>query len=359
MGYQDRQYYRDGTGSRGNPLMWLVNGEVSLFTAFGIQVKAHASLLVFMAFVLLFGFGQGSNVQARVQSMTILFAVILLHEFGHCFAARWTGGSAEKILMTPLGGLASAYAQRNPWSQFVTVAGGPLVNVIICLLCGLGLFLTIGYWPLGPWSIQQTLLTPSGWDQFASYLGWFYSVSYVLLLFNMLPVFPLDGGQLLQSILWKPMGYYKSMRLAVNIGIGGAVLMMMVGLATFGTMMGGLFLMLIGLMCLLNCINMRRMLLSEGPWGFSEENSVDYSAAYDNNIGRGKRKSNWQAKRASKRAVQQADVERREQETIDAILAKVSAQGMNSLTWLEKRALKKATERQRLAEEARVKRAYR
>ena len=354
MAFQDRSYYREGPDSTGNPLMWMLTGSVPLFTVFGIRVRAHASLIILIVLVLLFGLGQGSNVQARVQSMAILFLVILLHEFGHCFAARWTGGTAEDILMTPLGGLAMAYARRKPWPQFVTVAGGPLVNVIICLLCGVGLFFTIGIWPLGPWQFGRfdEMLTP-GWLQVSSYLFWFYSVSYWLLLFNLLPIFPLDGGQLLQSILWKPMGYYKSMLLTVNIGIGGAVLMMMVGLATFGAVMGGLLLILIGLMCLMNCINMRRMLLTEGPWGFSEEDTIDYSASLREPATRKPGLSDkWRARRQQK---QQA-LERAEQMKIDAILAKVSAQGMNSLTWMEKRTLRRATERQRQADLARARR---
>src|SRR4051794_14999246 len=110
MGFEDRPYYRDSTGSSGNPMMWLLTGSVPLFTVIGIRVRLHASLLVFIVLVLLFGLGEGSNVAARVQSMAVLFVIILLHEFGHCFAARSTGGSAEEILMTPLGGLAMAYA---------------------------------------------------------------------------------------------------------------------------------------------------------------------------------------------------------------------------------------------------------
>src|SRR4051812_26896809 len=121
MGWEDRPYYRDRGGATGNPLSWLLTGSVPLFTAFGIRVRAHASLIVTVALVLLFGLGQfGQNIQARVQSMTILFVVILLHEFGHCFAARWTGGDANEILMTPLGGLAMAMARRRPLPTFIT-----------------------------------------------------------------------------------------------------------------------------------------------------------------------------------------------------------------------------------------------
>lgn len=343
MAWQDRPYYRDrSTGGGGNPLMWLLTGSVPLFTAFGIRVRAHASLVVIAVLLLLFGWGPGSAVTDRVHSVTILFVVILLHEFGHCFAARWTGGSADEILMTPLGGLAFAMARRKPWPTFVTVAGGPAVNVIICLLCGAGLFLIHGWFPLGPWSFGEIHDSTPGWLQVSSYLFWLYTISYALLLFNMLPVFPLDGGQMLQSILWKPMGYYKSMMLALNVGIIGSILMIMAGVASIGAFSGGMLLAIIGVNCLLNGIQMRTMIKAEGPWAFVDEDSFDYGRSLHEEHRRKKL-----SPRLFKKVRRREALERAEQERIDAILAKVSAQGMNSLTWFEKRALRKATEHQR------------
>src|SRR6266498_3261956 len=239
MAWQDRPYYRDRQESGTNPFWWILTGSVPLFTVFGIRVRMHASLLLLIVLVLLFGIGGfGSSISLRVQSVSMLFMVILLHEFGHCFAARSVGGDADEILMTPLGGLAMAMAPRRPWATFVTVAGGPAVNVIICLVCAIGLYFILGVYPLGPWTfgkIYPAVRNP-GWLQLSSYLFWIYATSWFLLAFNMLPIFPMDGGQMLQSILWRPMGYYKSMLLTVNIGLAGSVLMAMVGLATLGTL---------------------------------------------------------------------------------------------------------------------------
>lgn len=344
MGWEDRPYYRDRSSEPMSPLRWLMTGSVPLFTAFGIRVRAHAALIVLAGLILLFGVGAG-GVGPRVQFVTALFGIVLLHEFGHCFAARWVGGNADEILMTPLGGLAMTYAPRRPWQTFVTVAGGPLVNVVICLICGAGLFAIIGYWPLGPFqfgSVHERVVD-SRLLNWVGFLFWIYGISYGLLIFNLLPIFPLDGGQLLQSILWPKLGYYKSMLITVNVGLVGSVLMMMVGIASFGQWFGFLVLM-IGLMCLLNCINMRRMLVSQGPWAFSDEDAIDYGGGYSQRRNGG---PNFRARRAAKRREKlqrQADVE---QERIDQILAKVSASGMASLNWAERRALKKATERQR------------
>src|SRR5688572_26946288 len=118
MAWQDRPYYRDRDPSAGNPLMWLLTGSVPLFTVFGIRVRAHASMVLYAVLVLIFGLGPGYAWQDRVQNVTLLFAIVLLHEFGHCFAARWVGGEANDILMHPLGGLAMASPPRRPLPTF-------------------------------------------------------------------------------------------------------------------------------------------------------------------------------------------------------------------------------------------------
>src|SRR2546421_3599082 len=149
MGWQDRSYYRDSGRGEGSPLMWLLNGSVHIFTVFGIRVRLHASLIVWIALILLFGPGQGFAWQDRLVSSIMLFAIVLLHEFSHCFAARRVGGSADEVLLTPLGGLAMAMAPRRWKAQFITVAGGPAVNVLICAAAGAVLWY---FFPFIPWN---------------------------------------------------------------------------------------------------------------------------------------------------------------------------------------------------------------
>src|SRR5687768_18459562 len=107
MGWQDRSYYRDPRPGDGNPLMWLLTGSVPLFTVFRIRVRMHASMLIFLVLILLGAMHVGT-VAHRLIAAGALFTIVLLHEFGHCFAARWVGGDAEEIIMHPLGGLALA-----------------------------------------------------------------------------------------------------------------------------------------------------------------------------------------------------------------------------------------------------------
>ena len=339
MAWQDRHYYRDRGSGTGNPLMWLLTGSVHLFTVFGIRVRLHASLIVFTALVLLFGLGRGTTLHDRAVSMAVLFGIVLLHEFGHCFAARWTGGSADEVMLTPLGGLAFAMARRRPWPTFVTVAGGPLVNVIICIIAGL-LLLAMGmYVPLNPYGFLSFRSAESiAWWNVAYYVYWVYIVSYLLLLFNILPVFPLDGGQMLQSALWPSLGYYRSMMIALTFGLVGSALMF-----AWSLMTGGGLLLFIAVWCFFTSWQMRAQMKSAGPWGFSDEDAIDYTSS----LYEAPRKPTRADKRAEKRAAKLERQSRAERLRIDAILDKVSRHGMHSLSWREKRALKKATEHQR------------
>ena len=345
MGWEDRPYYRDRHSSSGNPFMWLLTGSVPLFTAFGIRVRAHAVLVLSIVLMLLFGFGYpGFTLQDRVTAASILFVVVLLHEFGHCFAARWLGGEADDILMHPLGGLAFAQPPRRPLPTFLTVAAGPAVNVLICLLTGALLWWQTGHVPWNPFRFDPPLdyrITPT-WFNVFWYAFWVYQISWQLLIFNLLPIFPLDGGQMLQAILWPRLGYFKSMVFACNTGMAGSVLGGAVALA-----FGNLGLGILAILGFMNCLNMRRQVLAAGPWAFSDEDSgFDYGASLRTSTRAARqqsRLSRWSANRAKKRAQEEAA----EQVKIDQILAKVSAHGMHSLTWFEKRALKQATERQR------------
>jgi stage IV sporulation protein FB len=336
MGWQDRPYYRDRGDTSGSPLLWLLNGSVPLFTAFGIRVRAHASLVLCVLLVLIFGLGRGFTWQDRVESMSILFLVVLLHEFGHCFAARWVGGTAEDILMTPLGGLALSRPPRRWGATFVTVAAGPAVNVLICVLCGAVLWLRNGWLPWNPLGFEPFARSFSWFDltHYAFYIFW---TSYMLLIFNLLPVFPLDGGQLLQTLLWSRIGHYRATLIACGVGMVGSVLMVAVAIAT-----RSIFLGLIAVSCFTYSMSYRRVTVEMGPEEFDE---TDYSAAYEPATPRRKRPRLSQ--RAIKKARKLAQEARLEQERIDQILAKVSAQGMASLTWSERRALRKATEHRR------------
>src|SRR4051812_48944624 len=303
MAWQDRHYYRDQSGQTRNPLMWLLTGSVPLFTAFGIRVRAHASMVLLIGITMLLSGGGGmGGVWNSMTFCTVLFGIILLHEFGHCFAARSVGGEANDILMWPLGGLAFADAPMRAWPQFFTAAGGPLVNVGICILTGIGMAAVNWRHPNVPWNpLSRQFSLPYG-NALGYYFWWIFVISWGNLLFNLVPVFPLDGGRLLQGGLWFKLGYYKSTIIACNVGLVGSVLMGMWGIVNFGSWYG-LVLIFIAISCFFTCLQLRAVTRAAGPWGVEQDDGIDYSAAYEIDPDRKQKKAGgWFVKRAAKKA---------------------------------------------------------
>lgn len=352
MGWQDRPYYRDRSASSGNPLLWLFTGSFPVFTAFGVRVRMHAAMLLLIVLLLATSAFDGPHAMANSMAGSVaLFIVVLLHEYGHCFAARWVGGEAHEILLWPLGGLAFPDVPRRPWPNLVTAAGGPLVNVAICLVIAAVSWLMSFHkvhLMVNPLTRNVELPAMGQLHLYVwMYMWWIYSISWGLLLFNLLPVFPLDGGQILRALLWFKLRYYRATIIACVVGMVGAVLMVMYGLTQIGSWFG-LLLAFIGVSCFMQCYQTRAMMKAAGPWEFEDE-GIDYSASLwhpDDHPKKHKKLS----RRAVRRLRRQAQAEEQEQAQIDAILAKVSAHGMHSLTWRERRALRKATERQRRRE---------
>ena len=340
MGWRDRDYAREGTGGfGGNPLMWLLMGRVRLFEVWGVTVYAHAMLLILAGLVLIGGTGYfGDTLADRLTFVLVLFGIVLLHEFGHVWGARQTGGRAEEVLLTPLGGLAFAEPGKGWYSHTITIVCGPLVNVLICLAAGLVLRATTGYLPLGPFSFGEVEYAP-GWFSVGMYAFYVYSVSYFLLLFNLLPVYPLDGGQLLQGLLWWRAGWYKATMVATTVGLVGSVV-----LALYAIAAPAFILLFIAITCGMNCFQLRRQLQAEGPWAFADREeepwrrSVDMDPDEPAKVGVLER---TRQRREARRAARDADAAERLERDLDDVLAKISRSGMDSLTAAERRTLER------------------
>ena len=244
MGIQDREYNR-ASGGGGNSLLRLLASDFTLGHFAGIKIRIHASLIILFAFNLLTAGVTGWR--NALTSSVILFAVILLHEFGHCFAARAVGGRGDDVLLWPLGGLAFIQTPKRPWPSFVGTAGGPLTNLLICLICAVLLRVIQGSWVLGNPLAPYIGAATGGWMQMTSnaayYLWWIYSTSMGLFLFNLLPIFPLDGGRMFQCALWPKLGFYQATNVACIVGMVTAGLIFLISLGSFFLMflMGALF----------------------------------------------------------------------------------------------------------------------
>jgi Zn-dependent protease len=136
-----------------------------------------------------------------------LFGIVTMHEFGHALACKQVGGRADQIVLWPFGGVAYVSPPRRPGATLWCIAAGPLVNVVLLPILGAGVLLAqrMGWPENAPdaYSITTSLL----------------AIDVGLLLFNMLPIYPLDGGQIFQSLLWFVFGYVRSLMIAATLGI--------------------------------------------------------------------------------------------------------------------------------------------
>lgn len=184
-----------------------MQGTIRLFRLGGIQVYLHMSW--FLAAVYFVTQQPGSQVWALYEFMA-LFGIVLLHEFGHAFACRQVGGRADRIVLWPLGGVAFVDPPRRPGPVLWSIAAGPLVNVLLVpILSILVLFLRSSEISLNAFKLVASI----------------WQINLALLIFNLLPVYPLDGGQILRALLWFPLGEIRSLQIASVVGlIGGALL---------------------------------------------------------------------------------------------------------------------------------------
>jgi Zn-dependent protease len=188
-----------------------MQGAIRLFRFSGIQVYLHFSWFIVAAYQLTQRLNNYRASIFAVYEYLALFAIVLLHEFGHALACRQTGGSADHIVLWPLGGIAFVNPPRRPGAVLWSIAAGPLVNVALAPVLSIGVALA-----------QRGGGTPETSD-FCSLIWHVWQINLVLLIFNLLPVYPLDGGQILQALLWFPLGEIRSLQIASVIGVIGAV----------------------------------------------------------------------------------------------------------------------------------------
>src|SRR5437763_2548059 len=189
-----------------------MGGTIRLFKFSGVTVYLHFSWFLIAAYQ----FSRRADIYNSKAwaafEYIALFAIVLLHEFGHSLACRQTGGVADRIVLWPLGGIAFVNPPRRPGAMLWSIAAGPLVNVVLVPLLTIAALLTAA--PPGDELSDMSILLSNIWQ-----------INLGLLIFNMLPVYPLDGGQILRSVLWFPLGEIRSLQIASVLGLVGAVVL--------------------------------------------------------------------------------------------------------------------------------------
>ncbi|RRH90057.1 CBS domain-containing protein [Mesorhizobium tamadayense] len=195
---------------------------LSLGTIAGTTVRVHFTFLLLLVWIWLTHYQIGGAPAAweGVAFIVAVFACVVLHEFGHIAAARYFGISTPDITLLPIGGVARLERMpEEPLQEFVIAVAGPLVNVAIAVL----IFIVLG----GPAGFGQMAGIE---DPHTSFFARLAGVNIFLVLFNMIPAFPMDGGRVLRAALAARLSWSRATQVAATIGQGLAFVLGFVGL---------------------------------------------------------------------------------------------------------------------------------
>jgi len=211
-------------------------GSFRIFRFSGIDVFLHWSWFLVAVYEIQSRAGRYSSVTWNILEYVALFLIVTLHEFGHALACRQVGGRANRIVLWPLGGVAYVDPPPRPGATLWSISAGPLVNVVLIPI----LYVLV----LQGDSLGWASTSPDAYRLLLS-VNWINSR---LLIFNILPVYPLDGGQILRSLLWFVLGRARSLMVATIIGLIGVA--GFIGLALYSK---NVWLGAIAVFMLMNC----------------------------------------------------------------------------------------------------------
>ena len=190
-----------------------------IFTFAGTEVRIHITFFLLLLFVASEGFMSGQGMAGALESVLfigVMFACVVLHEFGHVLAARGYGIRTPDITLLPIGGVARLERMpRKPSQELVVAICGPLVNVIIAA----AIYLAFGV---------QAVLDPAydfgkAGHFFEKLMVW----NVFMVVFNLIPAFPMDGGRVLRALCALFLDYGRATRLAATIGQGIAMIVVL------------------------------------------------------------------------------------------------------------------------------------
>jgi Zn-dependent protease/predicted transcriptional regulator len=221
----------------------MFRSSIKLFKVFGIEIRLDYSwFIIFALFAYYFGFyyfpsylpGLNKGLLALITIVTVIvfFISVLIHEMSHSLVARRRGTPVERITLFLFGGMAQIEKEpETPYSEFIMAIAGPVASFVLAGIFGVIWFFTRDIRPM------------------AIPVGYLAVINLVLGIFNMLPGYPLDGGRVLRSIIWKVTGNLK--RATLIASTAGRVLgfMIIAGGIYFiftGNFLNGIWLSFIG-----------------------------------------------------------------------------------------------------------------
>ena len=209
-------------------------GALRLFHLFGIHVFLHWSWFLLLLLVATTYDWRYSSFAWGVVEIAAIFALVTMHEFGHALACRSVGGRADRIVLWPLGGVAFVQPPKRPAAVLWSIVAGPLVNVALVPITVALMWAVVPMEQLA--EAENLVLALGGLDDVHTLVVVVTLVNVMMLVFNLLPAFPLDGGQILHALLWFQVGYARSLLIAAQVGLALAILGGLAALLLLGSL---------------------------------------------------------------------------------------------------------------------------
>jgi Zn-dependent protease len=189
----------------------------------GTDIFIHLTFFLLLTWVAFIQWKLNGSIGAALSGIVFIlaiFACIVLHEMGHALAARKYGIRTQDIILLPIGGVARLEKMPDrPIQELWVALAGPAVNVVIVALLAVYLWITHTLTP-----DNQLMMTT------AAFVERIIGVNIFLILFNMIPAFPMDGGRVLRALLATRLAYIRATRISANLGQGIALLFGVIGL---------------------------------------------------------------------------------------------------------------------------------
>ena len=187
----------------------------------GIRLELHVTFLLFVGWIAVNqGLLTGDALRAAeaVLLLLLVFGCVVLHELGHALAARWYGIATRDIVLLPIGGVARLERMpEQPRQEILVAVAGPAVNVALAALL---------------YALMKAVEHPTGLAELlrGGLLETLLLVNVMMVVFNLVPAFPMDGGRVLRALLALRLPYMQATRIASAVGQGAALLLGVVGL---------------------------------------------------------------------------------------------------------------------------------
>lgn len=194
----------------------LLSWNLSLGRWGGVQVRLHVFFLLFIVIALHFGsVGNDQLFWETCAVLGILLVSVLAHELGHCLAAWHVGGTAEQIMLWPLGGLTQVNVSHDPHAELITSAGGMLMNALVCF--SVAPILIVKQCNFA--NLLNPLLPPVSVEglTWLNACEWTFWINMLLFAVNWLPALPMDMGRMVRALLWMQHEFRHGVVLAARI----------------------------------------------------------------------------------------------------------------------------------------------